>query len=665
MTWAVTLLAAAIYTFTAQKLYRPQASLEIRPETPIVSMNDPNDPFMMASRLNYENYYRTQEQILTSPTLLEATLKALPEAIRARYEAMPDPAKGFGDRFDIEKIRSSFIIKVGFVDESPDHATQVVNTLVSLYLEDANRRLRELKSGAVEALAKETLPSMRARVDEADRRLQEFQKAAGFMDFEEQYKILIEKYRKYDSNLTELGLRKRKLQAELQALAGYRGNGVTGLFNPAFHSTRTLEPLADHRSKVTADLAKAENILKEKHPLVLELRAELRIVDEKIREAIQGTLKALETDLTEVETEEIELREDKKTVEKAVEEVGAQKYRYRQLESELTGAKELYSSYLRKHGETTATSSTALGSVRVIDHATVPGVPFRPRIIVNLMLAAIVGTLVGLGAVFVTEQLDDRIQSLQEVEAFVGLGVLGVIPRLQGTGSKKSSPILLSENSALPDYEAFRGLRSELVTRMEGIQGSRVICIVSALQSEGKSTITANLGKVLAMEGRRVLIIDGDLRRPSQMALIGSGKGASLEDVLRGSVDVESAVRASSMPGVDLLGAIEGLSSAPELAGSSRLDEIFAWARSRYDYIVVDLAPVNQVSESAIIARKTQATVLVVREGQTGRGAALAAAKRLMGMGANVVGAVLNCARPQGASYGYYYGYGHYGYGKS
>src|SRR6185295_1941158 len=172
--WLATLLTVGVYTFTTKRLYRPQASLEIRPETPLVG-GDSNDPSLMASRMMRENYYRTQEAILTSPTLLEAAFKALPEAIRNRYNGYPDPMKVFTEQLDVEKIRTSFILKVGFVDEDRDAATQVVNTLVSLYLEDANRRLREIKSGAAEVLSKEALPQIRARVDEADRSLQSFQ----------------------------------------------------------------------------------------------------------------------------------------------------------------------------------------------------------------------------------------------------------------------------------------------------------------------------------------------------------------------------------------------------------------------------------------------------------------------------------------------------------
>jgi capsular exopolysaccharide synthesis family protein len=285
----------------------------------------------------------------------------------------------------------------------------------------------------------------------------------------------------------------------------------------------------------------------------------------------------------------------------------------------------------------------------------VPLVPFKPKVLTNLLLAAVIGVLLGLGAVFVTEQLDDRIVSAREVEAFVGLDVLAIIPRLVVAAKAGADPVLLGSESSLPELETFRSLRAEVLTRMERVPGSKILAVLSALQSEGKSTVTANLAAVLAMEGRRVLIFDADLRRPSMLALVGNREGPGLSQVLRGEAGLDKAIQKSRIAGVDVLGAREGVSSAAELAGSPRLDEALQYARSRYDFVIIDSAPVNQVSESALVARRADAALLVIRELQTGRGAAAQATRRLRGMKVNLLGGVLNCARAQGGAYGYYY----------
>jgi capsular exopolysaccharide synthesis family protein len=192
------------------------------------------------------------------------------------------------------------------------------------------------------------------------------------------------------------------------------------------------------------------------------------------------------------------------------------------------------------------------------------------------------------------------------------------------------------------------------------VQGSKVVGVLSALQSEGKSTVSANLAKVLAMEGRKVLIFDADLRRPSMTGVVGSTEGPGLGEVLMGSVEPTEAVQKSRIVGVDVLGAREGTNGAAELAGSPRFYDALRWARERYEVVILDCPPVNQVSESALVARSADAVVMVVREGQTGRGAAAAARKRLAGMGVRPAGVALNCAVPHGSAYGYGYSYYQY-----
>jgi capsular exopolysaccharide synthesis family protein len=659
LVWGATLAAVGVYTFTTTRLFRPQATLEIRPETPVISTSEVNDPAMMASRIMWENYYRTQEAILTSPSLVEAVFRSLPD-VRTEFSQAADPVRAFTDRIDIEKVRTSFILKVGFVDRDGDKAKRIVNTMVSLYLDDANKRLRDIKSGAVEALATQTLPAIRQKVDDADRAVQAFQAESGFIDFEEHYRSLVKARQTIDSRQVDIRLRRAKLKSELEALSGYGGDGVSGIFNPAFHATRSLEPLVQDRARVASDLARDRKLLKEKHPRIQELEEQLGGIDRRIRESVQGTLLALQTDLRSVELEEKALVDVQASVDREIGEAGRKLTNYRRLESELASAKDLYNAYLKKHGETSATSGASLASVRVVDPAVTPQVPFKPKVLMNLALGGVLGLLMGVGAVFLTEQLDDRIASAREVEAFVGLDVLAVIPSLDQASKAGASPILLDEGSPLAEFEAFRSLRAEVVTRLEKVQGARVIGVLSALQSEGKSTVSLNLAKVLAMEGRRVLLFDADMHRPSLRPVVSSPDVPGLEKVLRGEVPIDRAVRPSRIPGVDVIGASEGTSGAAELAGTPRFAEALDWAKSRYDVVLLDLAPVNQVSESALLARRLHGVVLVVREARTGRGAVQLAKKRLLGMEANLLGAVVNCASPRGSGYGYYsyYGYG-------
>ena len=235
-----------------------------------------------------------------------------------------------------------------------------------------------------------------------------------------------------------------------------------------------------------------------------------------------------------------------------------------------------------------------------------------------------------------------------------------MVPKL-GEGVAKDIPFLLDEKSSIAEFETFRAMRSEVTTRLEDIKGPKVLAVLSPMSGEGKSTTTVNLAKVLAMDGRRVLIFDADMRRPTMNANFGSKELPDLGSVLRGEAKLEDAIRASKIPGVDVVGMASGTSHAAELAGLPAFEDIFKILRNNYDYVIVDSAPVNQASESALIARRCDAVVMVLRERRTSRGAAQAARRRLTGMGVRVLGAALNAVEGPESAYGYYgYYYSYY-----
>lgn len=659
-TWVATVLGVGIYSFTMTRQYRPQATLEIRPETPLVSA-ETQDPNMMASRNLWENYFRTQESILNSASLHEAALKALPAAYRKEFAEKADPITAFSKRVDIEKVRNSFILKVGFIDPDKEKATQIVNTLVSLYFEEANRHLKDLRTGAAAILSKETLPAIRQRVDDADKALRDFQKENGFIDPQEQYLAFANSRRTILERITQIRLRQMQVRAQVDALRDPGLDGGNAFFNPVFQNTKLLELLAAQQEQLETDLARERRELREDHPTIQQLQDQLKRVQDKIRQAVRGVLKAFETDLTAAEQEEKAALNEQNRIEKQMADISLRVFQSKRLESELTTSRELYNSYLKKHGEEAATSNSGIGSVRIIDQAVPPMRVFKPDIMMNLGLGVAVGFLIGFAAMFVSEQLDDRIRSAHEVQVFLGLDVLAVIPRLGEKTGTQDTPFLLDEKASLAEFETFRAMRSEVTTRLEDVPGPKILAVLSPMSSEGKSTTTANLAKVLAMDGRKVLIFDADMRRPTMNANFGSKELPDLGAVLKGEARLSDAIRKSRIPGVDVVGMASGTSQAAELAGAPAFDEIFKTLRQGYDYVIVDSAPVNQASESALIARRCDAVVMVLRERRTSRGAAQAARRRLAGMGVRVLGAALNAVEGPETAYGYYgYYYSYY-----
>lgn len=644
--WLLIVLGAVALSMTVTPVYRPQATLEVRPEMPI-NLSENVDPTYLASLQMWSNFYRTQETLLRSPSLVQDVLHRLPPPLVADYQRQPDPVKAFLENLDVEKTESSYILKVGFTDPDAERATILVNTLVAKYLEDTDRRLREIKTATLEVLTNKTLPEIRKRFDEAEKALQRFQDETGYADFEVEFTTRVENLRRVDARLSEARLKSFKITSDIDALQSYSTDGMAGLYHEAFKDNRALDTLIVQRAALTSEIARQVGVLKDQHPRRIEAKNDLAKVDGQIRDTIQGILASFRKTLDSITAEEKKLAVEKSRLE---EDMGNSRRRlteYKRLDAELTTAKDLYNAYLKKHSETRATSTAGQAGVRVVDPAMVPVEPYKkPNWILGLGIVA--GFILACASVGIAEQMNDRLRSAEEVEVFLGLQVLGQIPA-PGDGNT----LLPDDESEPATIEAFRDLRAQLVTRLEEITCGKIILVTSAESGEGKSSVAANLARVLAMEDQRVLLFDGEMRWPRMKALLGDPRGRGLEELLRGEVTLQDAVQRSRIPGVDVIGADTGLIRAAEMAGSMRFQAALRSAREQYDFVVIDSAAVNLVSETALIARRTDATLLVVRQGRTSRGAARAARKRLDDLKAPLLGAVLTDAALPETLYGY------------
>jgi capsular exopolysaccharide synthesis family protein len=436
-------------------------------------------------------------------------------------------------------------------------------------------------------------------------------------------------------------MRSFKIAAEVTALRALQGDGLSGMYHEAFQSTKILENLGAQRAALLTELAKQVGVLKEKHPRQIELRNELGRVEAQIRDAIQGTLQSFTQVLGSLSEEENKLSAEKARLEKDMADSRRHLTEYKRLDADLVTAKDLYNTYLKKLSEVRATSGTVNPGVRVVDPATVPREAYKkPQWIVGL--GFVLGLLLASASVGAAEMRNDRLRSPREVEVFLGLDVLGEIPEEPGARQGRGHPLLLPEDDPdSPAWEAYRGLRAHLVTRLEEIPRGKIIFVSSPEEGEGKSTVAANLARTLAMDDQRVLLFDAELRWPLMKGLLADSMDTGLEELLRGELTLREAVQPSRIPGVDVLGADTGLLWASEMAGSSRFQAALKSARDLYDYIVIDSAPVNLVSETALIARRADAVLLVVRQGRTGRSSARLSRRKLEAMRVPLLGSVV------------------------
>ncbi len=329
------------------------------------------------------------------------------------------------------------------------------------------------------------------------------------------------------------------------------------------------------------------------------------------------------------------------------------------LQTILAGYRNTYATLLQGYEEMRLTAAQSTDNVIVAEAAEVPDEPVRPRVLMNTALAGVVGAMLAVGAAFLVEYLDDTIKTSDDISRELGLGTLGAVARL-----RNGDDVLVTLTEPLsPPSEAFQVLRTNL--RFSALDKPlRTLQFTSAGPEEGKSLVLANLAVAMAQAGLKVILVDGDLRRPRQHALFGLHLlGGLTSSLLQGSTDGRLQP-AEQVEGLSLLSAGKSPPNPAQILSSQRLRELIDELAQKADVVLVDSPPVLPVADAAALAQAVDGVVLVVDAGATRRGAAQQAVENLRQVGANVIGAVLNnvpMTRRGGYYYYYYYYHQHYG----
>src|SRR5207253_2189536 len=314
-------------------------------------------------------------------------------------------------------------------------------------------------------------------------------------------------------------------------------------------------------------------------------------------------------------------------------------------------------------------------NVKLIDPARVPTAPSEPNIPRNLAFALVLGLTTAIGSAFLLESLDNTVRTPEQAQLAAALPSLGMIPlgsknmpdrgsRQLATApsSKEAVELVTQVHPKSQMAEAYRALRTSLLLSSSGAP-PKIILVTSALPQEGKTTTSINTSIVLAQKGVRVLLIDADLRRPGVHKTLGMGPRSGLSNVLTGSATLQqTVVRSPSLANLFVLPAGTPPPNPAELLASSNMRDVLAELRDQYDHIIIDTPPTLSVTDAVVLSTRADAVVLVIRSGQTTKGALRRSRDILMQGNAKVTGVLLNAVDLTSPDYYYYYEYqGKYG----
>lgn len=332
---------------------------------------------------------------------------------------------------------------------------------------------------------------------------------------------------------------------------------------------------------------------------------------------------------------------------------------YSRLETHLNEAQIRYTDAFNKINDLQVAQAQESSNLLEIEKAQVNRNPIRPRVEVNTLLAAIVGGMLAVGLIFLVDYLDDTIKSPQEILADTNLSTLGTIALIKGENPAER---LITANAPRdPVSEAYRVLRTNL--SFAAVDGDmKSILVTSSSPSEGKSTTAANLAMVMAQTGKRVILVDADLRRPLQHKVFNVANNQGLTTaILDNNTPVTYHLQKSKWPDLQVMTSGPIPPNPAELLNSQRMTQVIEELLQEADMLVFDTPPVLTVADASILAPRTNGTLLVVESGRTRQGALTQAVERLTNTNTHLLGVVINKLNPKRLrGYGYYYKYHYY-----
>jgi len=673
-------LGVTVYALTSTPIYEGRTRLLIESGQPnIVAFKEVIDQAQAES-----DYYQTQYNILQSRTLARSTLDRLglwnnadlnaPSSkwatdslsfvarlvpfARATGQLSPPDSGDAGaqsrviDRFlaavTIAPVRNSRLVDIRFRLPDPGVAAAVANTMADTYIEQTLAYKFTASKDASSWLG-ERLTEQRAQVEAAELALQKYREQNGAIPLEDRQNIVVQKLADLNAAVTRAKTDRLMKEAMYRQLGTGQDTAVLDTF-PAilangFIQQQKLELAALRRQEVQLG-----ERLGERHPDMVKLRSAIQNAEAALHTEVAKVVQSVGTEYRAALTQEQSLTmalEQQKTEALAM---NRKAIEYGVLEREVESGRQIYQSLTQRARETSVAGELRSSSIRVVDRSEVPVEPVSPRVAVSLVLALFGGGLLAIGAALFFEYLDNRIKTPEEIEAHLGLATVGFIPALP-KGWKDREPLL--SHGVPPDFaEAFRALRTNVLFSAAE-KGPRVVVVTSSGPGEGKTIVASNLAIGFAHAGQRVLLADGDLRRPRVHEVFGCAQEPGLSNALVGDAKVSEAVRRSPVPGLCLLTAGRVPPNAAELLGSQRFREMLTSIRGQFDWVVIDSPPVMAVTDPNILANLADSVVFVIGAEMTSYKIAQRSVEQLDRGRAVFAGAVLN--RVQIQRHAYYY----------
>lgn len=706
----ITLIGAILGTFnaiSATSIYRAQTRLLVKFDQPNISSVQQFDPMPM-----HWLYFETQADIIKSRAVAERVIGLLglkpapavaderdaapsdtetsfwaqfvkwfsgletwlPEELRipepepldekGRYEALVDSVLG---GLTVSGGQESEVLVVGYVSADPKMAASFANAFSEAYIQFGLESRSSNVQQATSWLGRR-IEELRNKVIASESALREFQAREDLVDSTNREKIITAKLGTLTAELIKAEAKHNEAKIRYQHVKSHLNRKHD--YESAVAALNSSIVLEAQRNKVALErrVTELEERYGEKHPKMIGARSDLQEANRRLKIEVDKAIDNARKEYELAAAQERQLRNMIDQQHTEMRTVSGKAFELRQLEREVDVNRSLYETFLARFKEADVADEYDVPNAQIIDRATVPAAPFQPNRERMVFIATIIALVLGSLLAFLRDHFDNTFKTTEDVEDRLKLPVIGMVPLLKQRQSKRQ----IVERQVLSDprshfAEAINDIRTAILFSHID-QPPKVVLITSAVPGEGKTTLASNLALSFCRRGR-TLLLDGDLRkgRIEEISNQGQGSREGLTDMLSGQCTIEEAIKSDPhAPNLNLLLAGTSPPNPLEVVSSKRFSECLTRLRNDFDYIVIDGSPLLPVSDSIILARLVDATVLTVKADDTPQDYVLEALKRVQSARIRPIGVALQqvdirkvrgYARRYTASYNSYYGH--------
>ncbi len=665
---AVTVLTA-LYAWTRSPRYTATSRLLIENRgVNLTSMQDAFDP--KGSNLAQRDLMQTQVQLLTTKPVMEDVLRLGFLDNSPDFQNARDPASYLAKMIKATPAPSGFVLDVSVEREDPIEAAQIVNAVVDAFLmESRNRRLGVSDEGITELRKKSD--ALRLRLDEETAALHAFMVSNRMVSFEDAQNIVVERLKGLNKTLMDAEPKRMQAEARYTAAkaamtAGEAPESIPGVLGSSLIANLKLK-IAEKEQEYTAYGNMGEN-----HPKVVQLQAQLSALRNQLQAEYENIVASLKGVYEEARQEEDMARAELARQEEEVLRFNELSAQYNLLRQSRDSAQEAYSTIIRRIDELDVSQLSGQGdNVFVVSKAEVPQTPSWPSRKKMLLIGIFFGALLGIALCFFLDYMDTTIKNDTDVQTYLSASVLGAVPAIEREADEAPFDDLFALSSPRSHFaESFRTARTALAFTATDAP-IQAFVVSSTLPSEGKSITSINLAIAYAQVGKKVLLVDADMRKPRLHDVFKApARKIGLSNLLRadGEEDPATQIITTAVEGLDLLPSGPLPPNPVELLDSARFAALLEKLRATYGIIIFDAPPSLDMVDALVLARHTDGIVLVTRAFSTNKYAARQVAQQVAASKARLLGVILNNVDMPTGAYSSYYSYyysGRYYYGGS